>query len=160
MRIARLIVPALLTALGAFAMGQSNVPPTATLKFASAKAKPGEKVKATLILGFGEGLHAYQNPPSETYMIPVTVTSSGGIKLLSVVYPKGLNATVGGETKPVKVYQGTVKIPLLLQAPTKPGAYAALLSIRYQQCNDNSCFAPGSLPGTGKFTVGTAVPKA
>lgn len=160
MRIARLIFPALLAALGALAMGQSNVPPTATLKLASAKAKPGEMVKATLILGFGEGLHAYQNPPSESYMIPVTVTSTGGVKLVKVAYPKGVNATVGGETKPVKVYQGTLKIPIVLQAPSKPGAYAAALSVRYQQCNDNNCFAPGSVPVAGKFTVVKADPKA
>lgn len=159
MRIAKLIVPALLTACGVLAMGQSNVPPKVSVKVLNAKAKPGEKVKATLTVGFGSGLHAYQNPPSESYMIPVTVTSKG-VSLVKAAYPKGVDAAVGGDTKPVKVYEGTVQIPILLLAPAKPGTYSAALTVRYQQCNATSCFPPGTVAANANFSVVTAVPKA
>lgn len=160
MRSARLILPILLTALGCLALGQSNVPPKVSLKFATGKAQPSTPIKGTLTVTFADGLHGYQNPPSEKFMIPVTVTSNGGVKLVRAAYPKGVSATVGGSTTPVKVYEGTIQIPVVLLAPAKPGAYTANLSLKYQQCTENTCFPPSTVAATGKLVVGSAPPKA
>ena len=154
----------LLTLLCALALAQQDVPPAASLAVASAKSQPGSKVKATLTLTFGDGLHAYQNPPSEDYMIPVTVKSSStDVKLVKVAYPVGKDEIVGGETKPVKVYEGTIKIPITLQAPDKAGSYDVSLSIQYQQCTNNNCYPPKSVTTASKLTVEAAAatpPKA
>ena len=147
----------LLTLLCALALAQQDVPPAASLAIASAKSQPGSKVKATLTLTFGDGLHAYQNPPSEDYMIPVTVKSSSTeVKLVKVAYPVGKDEIVGGETKPVKVYEGTIKIPITLQAPDKAGSYDVALSIQYQQCTNNNCFPPKTVAAASKLTVEAA----
>src|SRR5947209_4781738 len=103
----RVFTVLLLTLACALAIAQQDVAPRASLGIVSVKPKPGSKVKAMLTLTFGEGLHAYQNPPSEDYMIPVTVksSSSSGVSLVKVAYPVGRDEIVGGETKPVKVYE-------------------------------------------------------
>ncbi len=147
----------LFTLLCALAIAQQDVAPQASLTIPSAKSQPGSKVNAVLTLTFGDGLHAYQNPPSEDYMIPVTVKStSTDVKLVKVAYPVGKDEIVGGETKPVKVYEGTIKIPITLQAPGKAGSYDISLSIQYQQCTNNNCFPPKSVTATSKLIVASA----
>lgn len=157
----RVLCLLLLTITCAAAFAQQDVAPKASLAVVSIKPQPNSKVKATLTLTFGEGLHAYQNPPSEDYMIPVTVkSSSGDVKLVKVSYPVGKDEIVGGETKPVKVYEGTIKIPITLQAPGKAGSYPVSLSIQYQQCTSNNCFPPKTVTATSKLTLVSAPAKA
>ena len=151
-RATRLCLALLLGLLSAFALGQPNTPPTASLSLPSAKA--GEQVIGTVTLKFAEGLHAYQNPPTESYMIPVSVkSSSSDVSVLGVKYPKGVDAIVGGSTTPVKVYEGTVEIPVTLKAPAKAGSYDVALKIQYQQCNANNCYPPSTVTATAKLIV-------
>jgi thiol:disulfide interchange protein DsbD len=142
-----------------FALGQ-NDPPSARLELSSTSAKPGEKVKGTVTVSFGPGLHAYQNPPSEDYLIPLTITASGDVKLESVKYPSGISAKVGGAPDPVKVYEGTLRVPIVLAAPSKPGSYDVKLSVGYQQCDATQCFQPDSVSTTAKLTVEAATKQA
>jgi DsbC/DsbD-like thiol-disulfide interchange protein len=132
--------------------------PTVSLKFAKATAAPGEKVKATLTVTFAPGLHAYQNPPSEEFQIPIKVgVAEKGFKLVKATYPVGTDFTMGGETKPAKVYEGTIAIPLEIKASAKPANYNVNVRLDYQQCNASSCFPPSSVVVKAKLTV--AAPK-
>jgi thiol:disulfide interchange protein DsbD len=148
----RLLVPAL-ALLSAAAFGQAAAP-TATLKFDKPTAVPGSVVKATLTLSFAEGLHGYQNPPAEEFQIPVSVTvTEKGFVLVKAKYPKGADFTMAGESKPTKVYAGTVSIPLEIKASKKPGTYNVNVRVDYQQCNESSCFPPSDLTAKAKLTV-------
>jgi len=135
-----------LAGCAAYACAQGDTAPKATLAVSSPKVTVGKSFTAVLTVTFAEGLHGYQNPPTDPTLIPVTVKlSDGTFKLVKVAYPKGVPASVGGESKPVAVYEGTVKIPITLIAPKKPGKVALNVSFGYQQCNSAACFPPGTV---------------
>src|SRR5579872_2801579 len=107
----RLVLVAALTAANAAAFAQLDTPPKAKLVLDKAPAVAGKTFKATLTVTFSEGLHGYQNPPSDPDLIPVVIKA--GDKIFAVVkveYPKGESVTMAGESKPVAVYSGTIKI--------------------------------------------------
>lgn len=154
MKRALMMLPLLAAAAAVMAQGE---PPKATLTFDKTSAAAGSVVKGTLTLTFAEGLHGYQNPPSDEFQIPVVVkVVENGFKLVKAYYPKGTDFTMAGEPKPAKVYQGTIKIPIEVQASTKPANYNVNVAINYQECNESSCFPPGTV--TAKATL--AVTKA
>jgi len=138
--------------LAAFGAAQSNVPPTLKLQFPSS-AKHGVKVEGTLVVTFGPGLHAYQNPASDPDLIPVAVTvTTKGVTLKPVKYPAGKNMSVGGDPKPVKVYGGSISIPLSVVVPKK-GKINLAVNFHYQQCNPNSCYPPSDETASATITV-------
>lgn len=106
-------------------------------------AKPGEAVKGTVTVVFEAGLHGYQNPPSQSYMIPLKIESATkGVTLKSIKYPKGDPIKVAGEDAPVMVYEGLIKIPVVLVMPKKAGKVDLSLKVKYQQCNESACYPP------------------
>ncbi|AIE87501.1 protein-disulfide reductase DsbD domain-containing protein [Fimbriimonas ginsengisoli] len=136
------------------ALAQSAAAPTATLKFAKDKVPGDSVVKAILTVTFAEGLHGYQNPPSDQYQIPLVVkVSEKGFTLVKAEYPKGVDFTMPGEAKPAKVYEGAITIPLEIKTNKKPGTYNVNLRVEYQQCNANSCFPPGAFTVKAKLAV-------
>jgi len=136
------------------ASAQMNPAPVVTLKVSTLSVAAGKPIQAVLTVKFADGLHGYQNPPSDPSLIPVSVKS--GDKAFSVVtinYPKGTPTKVGGMDKPVNLYQGTIQIPVILKAPTKLGKASLKLTFSYQQCNESACFPPGSVSVDGSVTV-------
>lgn len=111
------------------------------------------KVKASVRITFETGRHGNQNPPSKDYMIPVTVSLKGKDFKLVVTYPKGVARKSGGEREDVMVYEGTVEIPILLDAPARPGPYVLKIAVEYQQCTETDCFPPESVVLSQKVTV-------
>jgi len=148
----KVLVLATLASLATLAAAQDDTPPKVTLTLGSPTAMANKAIHATLTVTFSEGLHGYQNPPSDPSLIPVTVKSADNVfKVVMVQYPKGTPTKVDGEPKPINVYQGTIKIPVVIQAPSKLGKATVSLSFKYQQCNQQSCFAPGTI--VAKATV-------
>lgn len=137
-------------------------PTPAVVQFTVAQktAVVGAKVKGTIKITFSEGRHAYQNPPSKDYMIPVSVTAkSKGFKLEPVAYPKGVPHKTMGETENVAVYQGTISIPVVFDMPTKPGTVTIKLDVSCQQCTESDCSPPEDAIVVAKITVKAAKPK-
>ena len=148
-----LLLVALSTCL---ALGQGNTPPDASLTLEPG-AKAGERIKGSVTVTFASGLHAYQNPPSKDFLIPVSVVvGTPGFTLVSASYPSGDNAVVGGDPDPVRVYEGTIHIPIVLQAPAKAGSYEVLVAVKYQQCNENNCYQPDQVDATAKIVLAAA----
>ncbi|MEZ0325375.1 MAG: protein-disulfide reductase DsbD domain-containing protein [Fimbriimonas sp.] len=135
-----------------------DIAPKAELKLDKTTAVAGSTVKGKIILTFADGLHGYQNPPSDDYQIPTKIEAAKGTTLLKTIYPKGEPFLMSGEEKPAMVYQGRVEIPVEIKVPAKAGKQTIKLAVNYQQCNDNSCFPPGKIELSSKLTV-TAAPK-
>lgn len=128
--------------------------PMVSLKLSGTEAEAGQLVTGTVTVTFAPGLHGYQNPPSEDYMIPVAVSSATETsKVILITYPVGVPATVGGETKPAMTYEGTIDIPVLVRIPNEIGEQTVSVSVRYQQCNDSACFPPGRAKADAKVLV-------
>ena len=116
----------------------------------------GKAMKGIVKLAIPEGFHAYANPPSSEYLIPVKLSVEGKVfgKLL-VSYPKGSPMTVVGEDKPVAVYEGTVSIPFSV-VPSKPGKQTLKLRLETQLCDDHACLPPSNTT----MVVNTVVKKS
>jgi DsbC/DsbD-like thiol-disulfide interchange protein len=138
----------------------SPTPASVQLTVAQKSATVGSKVKGTIKITFAEGRHAYQNPPSKDYMIPVAVTAkSKGYKLETVTYPKGVLRKTVGESDDVAVYVGTISIPVVLDMPAKPGVITIKLDVSCQQCTESDCYQPEDTIVVAKITVKAAAPK-
>lgn len=147
----RTAVALLLSICTVFALAQ-DTPPKVQLKLDKATAAAGSVVKGTVIVTFEKGLHGYQNPPSDPSMIPVSVVAADKtLKVLKVEYPKGVN--LAGSSEPVKVYEGTIQIPVQLRAPDKTGKATLKLKVNYQQCTESNCFAPNSVTASATLEV-------
>jgi len=130
--------------LAAVAAAQ-NTPPSVKLNPPLVVAA-GKPFNAVLTVTFAPGLHGYQNPPSDPSLIPVSVTFvDKTFQAIHVKYPKGTPEKVGGDPKPVSVYEGAIKIPVVVTAPTKLGKTTLKLAFSYQQCTDRTCFQPSSI---------------
>lgn len=149
----RPLLAAILIFCAAIGLAQENTAPTVKLLL-PAKAKAGAKVQATVVVTFAEGLHAYQNPPTSDYQIPVKVTlDSKTFTMAKPAYPKGVMLSIGGDPTPAGVYEGTIKIPVVITLPKKAGASEVKVTVSYQQCNDQACFPPSTVSATAKLTI-------
>jgi DsbC/DsbD-like thiol-disulfide interchange protein len=148
-------------AMTASALAQEGADaPKVELKLSKTQVQASGQLTGTVTVTFAEGLHGYQNPPSEDFQMPVTVKVDGKtFKLIKANYPKGVDATMAGDPKSFKAYLGTVTIPVTLKAPAKAGSHTLKVVVSYQQCNDQSCFPPGDVAAIAKVKV-VAAPKA
>ena len=117
-----------------------------------ASAKAGQTVSGTVLVTIAGGLHAYQNPPSQDYMIPLSVSVTGA-KLKAAKYPAGKAENMAGEKAPVRVYEGTVRIPVSIMLPKKRGKQQIAFKVHYQECNDKACFPPGDVTAKAAINV-------
>jgi len=127
----------------------SPVNETEVIKVALPKdAKINKAVTGTVTITIPDGWHAYQNPPTDKYQTPITVsTQDKNIVLKNIKYPKG----VMHESQGIKsaVYEGTIKVPFSATFK-KAGKQTAKFRVLYQQCNEQTCMPP-------KFVVVQAV---
>ncbi|MFM9873647.1 MAG: protein-disulfide reductase DsbD domain-containing protein [Fimbriimonadaceae bacterium] len=128
--------------------------PTVKIVLDHTSAVIGAPISGKAIITFSEGLHAYQNPPSQDYQIPVVVSAGDEtIKVVKLKYPDGESHAVGGETEASFTYSGQIEVPFLIKAAGKPGSTSLKLKVRYQQCTDSMCFPPKTLTETTKVTL-------
>jgi hypothetical protein len=126
------------------ALQGDNVPPVVSLKLVTPHVTANKAFTANLVVKFADGLHGYQNPPSDQFEIPVTVKlKSGEAKLIKIGYPKGADMTMPGDTKPTKVYSGSITIPLSFKAGKHLGP--VVVTLNYQQCTGANCFPPSAV---------------
>lgn len=94
----------------------------------------------------GPGLHINSHAPKDETLIPTVLrVEPGPIKILGEQYPAGkpfhLNIGAGED---LDTYQGEFRVHLRVDAPTGTSVLAGTL--RYQACDNASCFPPRNLP--------------
>lgn len=108
--------------------------------------EPGKPFQVVVVVTIDKPFHIQANPAKKDY-IPTEVVLGmvRGIKLGRVVYPAPIIAKVGRESLPA--YEGTQKIVLNLTADktVARGKVLLPLTLKYQGCNDRSCYPPVSL---------------
>jgi thiol:disulfide interchange protein len=114
--------------------------------------QPGQDAVVALVFDVKRGFHAQSHTPYNKDYIALTVTTAdnGAIKPKEAIYPPGHD-----ENYPalglLSVYTGKVIIyvPLKVAADATPGTVTIGGTIRYQICDDSSCF----IPETKKWSV-------
>ena len=108
----------------------------------------GTPARATVYLTLPGGVHANSNRPGNEYQIPTVVRASStrGVKVGRVAYPRGRNRKFAFSETPINVYEG--RVPFTFTVTVPPGFQGKTVrvdvSVRYQACTEEVCYAPKS----------------
>lgn len=156
-----MMMAAVFTATPASAQDQFRAPQAVTVAPVApiivTRAKP-----ATLRVVFrvAEGFHINSNRPNSELLIPTTLQLDAQPKRLllgKVGYPAGKEFTLPIDpTEKLNVYSGevTLQVPIKVKPGAAAGTFPLKGELRYQACNDNSCFPPKSIAFDTSVTVG------
>jgi DsbC/DsbD-like thiol-disulfide interchange protein len=100
------------------------------------------------------GFHVNSHTPKSPTLIPtaLSIQPAGGVKAGELEYPAGKPYSFSFDpTDKLDVYAGdfTVKLPVVAAA----GAHALEGTLRYQACDNASCYPPKTLPVKVEFTA-------
>jgi Thiol:disulfide interchange protein DsbD, N-terminal len=110
--------------------------------------KRGASVEARIAVSVRPGFHVNSNTPSDSYLIPLRLTwTPGGLQPGAVAFPKPHMEKYEFSDKPLSVYTGNFDLMAKLTAPAHAPAGLGMMvgKLRYQACNNNSCFPPKSV---------------
>jgi hypothetical protein len=117
----------------------------------------GKSGEATLRLKIDAGYHVNANPASEPYLKPteLQLTPTNDLKVSFLVYPTGQTRKFGFSEKPLAVYEGESIIKVRLEAAksARPGPLNLAAKLNVQACDDQLCYAPGTIDLTIPVTI-------
>ncbi|MHB1700112.1 MAG: protein-disulfide reductase DsbD domain-containing protein [Acidobacteriaceae bacterium] len=93
------------------------------------------------------GLHVHSHIPSSEFYIPTTLTflPDSGVVVKGIVYPPGQPYSFSSAPKEkLSVYTGEFVVKATVLAPA--GSHTLHGTLRYQACDNGSCFPPRTLP--------------
>ena len=110
------------------------------------KIKRGRSTQASVVIEIPSGLHIQSNKPLDKFLVPtkLEVTTPEGMKVGPILYPRALTRKLKFSKGAVAVYEGRAVIKFSITVPaTYKGASGEVKgNLRFQACNDDSCFPP------------------
>ena len=110
------------------------------------KIKKGRTVRATVLMEIPNGLHVQSNKPLDKFLIATTldVEAPKGMTVGAVVYPRALMRSLKFSKSQVAVYEGRamIRVPIRVPVDYSGGSGEIKGKLRFQACNDESCFPP------------------
>jgi hypothetical protein len=119
--------------------------------------KQGSTVDSTIRLRIDQGYHINANPASDPYLkaTELKLTPPEGITVNFFTYPTALTRTFPFSEKPLAVYEGetVIKVQLAGSKSLKPGTQNISGKLNVQACDDQVCYAPGTIDVTIPVTT-------
>jgi thioredoxin:protein disulfide reductase len=110
------------------------------------RIKKGRMVKAAIVMDIPQGLHVQSNKPLDKFLIAtkLDVETPAGIKISPIAYPRALMRNLKFSKNKVAVYEGraTIRFNVSVPANYTGGSGEIRGKLRFQACNDESCFPP------------------
>lgn len=117
----------------------------------------GKATRATVYLNIPGGMHANSHNPNSEYAIATVVRASStkGVKVGAVSYPRGKNRKFSFSETAINVYEGRVPFTFTVTVPQNYAGTSVRVnvSVRYQTCTDEVCYSPK----TKSITLNAAV---
>jgi DsbC/DsbD-like thiol-disulfide interchange protein len=143
------------------ASGASNQPVDSVgVVRAAAKAveiNAGGSVEAVVKVAVLPGYHVNANPASDTYLkaTELEFPAAAGISVGFLSYPNPVVKKFAFSEKPLAVYEGETSINVLLKADksAKKGTQDFAGKLRVQACDEQVCYAPGTIDVAIPVTV-------
>ncbi len=140
-------VAAILLVVGGFsAVGAQTV----TGSIGKGEVTRGKKARATVILDIPHDLHTNSNDPGSEYAIPTTVKVApvSGVKIGTIVYPRGMNKKFEFSEKALNVYEGRIvfSFDVTVSRGYQKPTVEIEATVRYQACTNEVCYPPKSKP--------------
>ncbi len=143
----------------------------AGLAYASATAaavtdpvQPGTTVKTILAVKVSPGFHIQSDKPRDPSLIPLTLTFEAppGVKVEASSFPPAKDFLLKGTDKPLAVFEGafSIEVRLAVAKDHAAGEVTVPARLRYQACDDTTCFRPMTIPVSWTLTVGGATKRA
>ena len=123
----------------------------------------GATVKAALEVSLPDGFHVQSNKPRDRSLIPTTLTfdAPDGVTVKEVVFPPAVDLRQLGVDQPLAVFEQAFAIGVQFSVAKSVGRGDVVVPgrLRYQACNDTTCFTPKTVdaawtlrvaPGKGK----------
>ncbi len=107
--------------------------------------KRGGAVKGSIVMNIPSGLHVNSSRPNSEYAIPTIVNlSASGVKVGTVMYPRGTNRKFEFSDDTLNVYENRVVFNFNVAVPTnfKGNALKIRAVVRYQACTEQVCYPP------------------
>src|SRR5215207_1791116 len=141
-----IIVLSIPTALYSNPVPQSSADVNVSGSIAPDKVKKGRTVRATVVMDIPSGLHVQSNKPLDKFLVPtkLDIETPSGMKVGPVSYPRALMRKLKFSKGTVAVYEGrsTVRFNVTVPANYSGGSGEIKGKLRFQACNDESCFPP------------------
>jgi thiol:disulfide interchange protein DsbD len=113
------------------------------------KLTAGRSARAEIRIRVAPGFHINSSMPTSELLIPtqVEISPSPNIKVAKITYPPGEDFVFkAAPSEKLSVYSGDVTFSVLLSdRNSAPGKYTLPAELRYQACDDRSCFPPKSI---------------
>ena len=110
------------------------------------KIKKGRVVKASVVIDIPKGLHVQSNKPLDKYLIAtkLDVETPSGMKVGPISYPRAVMRNLKFSKGGVAVYEGRATLRFNVTVPANYGGSSGEIKgkLRFQACNDESCFPP------------------
>lgn len=121
--------------------------------------KPGAELRGVVVLDIKNGFHINSDSPDDPGLIPTKVEILGvtGLAVSRTIYPAALVRTFQFSEKALEVYEGKTVIGFVAKLPAsiKPGKSELSARIRFQACNDDTCFRPVTKTVKATIDVGS-----
>lgn len=117
-------------------------------KIKAVNISPGSTVEAVIEVDVTKGFHVQANPASLPNLIPTTLKmeNAANLEAGAPLYPKGKpHKTQDGE---ILAYDNRfqIKVPVTAAPGLAAGKLALNGKLRYQACNEKTCFFPVNVP--------------
>jgi thioredoxin:protein disulfide reductase len=123
-------------------------------------AVPGRAVRAALQVALPQGFHVQSNKPRDPSLIPTVLTLDPppGVTVEEIVFPTPVELKQAGVDQPLAVYEQTFSIGVrfMVARSAKKGDIVVPAHLRYQACNDTTCFAPKTADTAWTLHAGAA----
>ena len=134
-----LLIPAQL-----YAQSSSDVQVSGSI--APDKIKKGRTVKATVVMEIPGGLHVQSNRPLDKFLVAtkLDVETPSGMNVGPISYPRAAMRNLKFSKSKVAVFEGRtmIRFPITVPANYSGGSGEIKGKLRFQACNDESCFPP------------------
>jgi thiol:disulfide interchange protein DsbD len=125
---------------------QSSTDVNVSGSIAPDKIKKGRVVRATVVMDIPSGLHVQSSKPLDKFLVAtkLDVETPSGMKVGPISYPRALMRKLKFSKGMVAVYEGKsiVRFNVTVPANYSGGSGEIKGKLRFQACNDESCFPP------------------
>jgi len=108
----------------------------------------GTDVRLALQVSLPQGFHVQSNKPRDPLLIAteLTVEPPAGVSVAEVVFPTPVDLKQAGADQPLAVFEQNFLVGVRVAvASGAAGEIVVPARLRYQACNDTTCFAPTNL---------------
>src|SRR5215217_1634532 len=110
------------------------------------KVKKGRVARASVVMDIPSGLHVQSSKPLDKFLVAtkLDVETPSGMQVGPITYPRALMRKLKFSKGMVAVYEGRAVIRFNVTVPANYSGGSGEIKgkLRFQACNDESCFPP------------------